>query len=271
MGQLIGEIKKVIDSDVGKFLLGIAALLTLGKKQIILGTAGLIAYDIGKTSTTGSNSSTARVKDYTITQKLFKARTEEYKIITASNKAKTEIDKLKDKFDVERIGLMAALNAATDEETKLRIRAQLAILDNNEALAKKINAEMEAAAKAKELANAFGSAHDALMAQIAKWQSQALSMFAALDAKLTAKGMAVPSTPFNTPAYAPFTGSVEEIPATLNFINKAQQDEKIGKNSYVINIDATNMIDANNMNQVVQQALLTIQKEGGSTTYAGSL
>ena len=65
--------------------------------------------------------------------------------------------------------------------------------------------------------------------------------------------------------------SVSELPATLNFINKGLQDEKIGKNSYVINIDASNMIDANNMNQVVQQALLTIQKEGGSTTYAGSL
>jgi hypothetical protein len=157
MGQLIGEIKKVIDSDVGKFLLSIAALLTLGKKQLIVGAAGLIAYDIGKGSGTTS-SSTARVKDYTITTKLFKARNEEYKIITASNKAKTEIDKLKDKLDVERIGLMAALNAATDEETKLRIRAQLAILDNNEALAKKINAEMNGVKAVDELASAMNNA-----------------------------------------------------------------------------------------------------------------
>jgi len=56
---------------------------------------------------------------------------------------RSEVDKLKDKFDLERIGLTVALNAATDEETKLRIKAQLAILDNNEALAKKILAEME--------------------------------------------------------------------------------------------------------------------------------
>jgi len=163
MGQLIGEIKKVIDSDVGKFLLGIAALLTLGKKQLVLGAAGLIAYDIGKTSSAGSGSSTARVKDMNITNKLFKARNEEYKIITASNKAKTEIDKLKDKFDVERIGLMAALNAATDEETKLRIRAQLAILDNNEALAKKINAEMEGKKAVDELSRAMTTAADAIL------------------------------------------------------------------------------------------------------------
>jgi hypothetical protein len=58
-------------------------------------------------------------------------------------KKKTAVDLLRDKFDLERIGLTAALNAATDDETKLRLKAQLAILDNNEALAKKLLAEME--------------------------------------------------------------------------------------------------------------------------------
>jgi hypothetical protein len=66
-------------------------------------------------------------------------------------KAKTAVDALKDKFDLERIGLTAALNAATDEETKLRLRAQLAILDNNEAMAKKLLAEMNAAEALKKL------------------------------------------------------------------------------------------------------------------------
>ena len=73
-------------------------------------------------------------------------------------KKKTEVDKLKDKFDLERIGLTVAINAATDEETKLRIRAQLAILDNNEALAKKYNAELEAATAANRLATAANMA-----------------------------------------------------------------------------------------------------------------
>ena len=76
-------------------------------------------------------------------------------------KAKTAVDQLRDKFDLERIGLAAALNAATDEETKLRIKAQIAILDNNEALAKKLLAEMEAAEAAKKLALAFGTIGDA--------------------------------------------------------------------------------------------------------------
>ena len=92
------------------------------------------------------------------TKKIVKARKDELTIITASNKAKTELDKLRDKFDLERIGLNAALNAATDEETKLRIRAQLAILDNNEALAKKYNAELEATTAANRLATSANTA-----------------------------------------------------------------------------------------------------------------
>jgi hypothetical protein len=75
----------------------------------------------------------------------------------AALKAKTELDKLKDKFDLERIGLTAALNAATDEETKLRIKGQLAILDNNEALAKKLNAELETTKATQTLASAMNT------------------------------------------------------------------------------------------------------------------
>jgi hypothetical protein len=62
------------------------------------------------------------------------------------------VEELKKKFDLERIGLTAALNQATDDETKLRLKAQLAILDENEAMAKKLLAEMEASDALKKLA-----------------------------------------------------------------------------------------------------------------------
>jgi len=81
---------------------------------------------------------------------------------TAAIKAKSEVDKLKDKFDLERIGLTLALNQATDEETKLRLRAQLAILDNNDALAKKYNAELNALAATNSLATAARNASTAV-------------------------------------------------------------------------------------------------------------
>jgi hypothetical protein len=110
----------------------------------------------------GSSQSFQSLSAINLTNKTTKARKDELAILTASNKAKTEVDKLKDKFDVERIGLMTALNAATDEETKLRIKAQIAILDNNEALAKKYNAELEAANSAMKLAQELTATTDAM-------------------------------------------------------------------------------------------------------------
>lgn len=153
MAELIAEVKKIIDSDVGKFLLGIAALLTLGRKTLIAGTAGIIAYDIGKSGTQKNVGGYSGIPDLRVTRDLTKARKEEYKIIAAKNAIENKnLEELKKKFDIERIGLTAALNSATDEETKLRIRAQLAILDNNEALAKKILAELEATDALRKLA-----------------------------------------------------------------------------------------------------------------------
>jgi len=73
-------------------------------------------------------------------------------------KEKTAVDKLKDQFDIERIGLTKALNEATDEETKLRLKAQIAILDNNDAMAKKLLAELEAVKALKDLEEAAKNA-----------------------------------------------------------------------------------------------------------------
>jgi hypothetical protein len=105
-------------------------------------------------------------------------------------KAKSEVDKLEEKFNVERIALMKALGEATDAETKLRIQAKIAILDNNEALAKKYLAEMNAAKGATDLASAFGGAVLSLnssKADITKY----LNDLAALQNKQIAAGTTV--------------------------------------------------------------------------------
>jgi len=94
---------------------------------------------------------TSATKDIERANKILKERNKLAQDELNKMKAKSAVDALKDKFDLERIGLTAALNAATDEETKLRIRAQLAILDNNEAMAKKLLAEMNAAEALKKL------------------------------------------------------------------------------------------------------------------------
>ena len=91
--------------------------------------------------------------------KLLKAKSAELAIINKKNAIENKnVEELRKKFDLERIGLTAALNSATDEETKLRLRAQLAILDNNDAMAKKLLAEMEAAEALRKLAEQAAAA-----------------------------------------------------------------------------------------------------------------
>jgi hypothetical protein len=102
-------------------------------------------------------------KDLMITKLLNKARKEEFDVIAKKNAIENKnVEELKKKFDLERIGLTAALNQATDDETKLRLKAQLAILDENEALAKKLLAELEATEALKKLADAANKAAEAL-------------------------------------------------------------------------------------------------------------
>jgi hypothetical protein len=120
-------------------------------------------------------------KDLMMTKLLNKARKEEFDVITKKNAIENKnVEELKKKFDLERVGLTAALNQSTDDETKLSLRAQLAILDNNEALAKKLLAEMEAAEALKKLAEAAKIASDSLITafgQLAKATKDLLLSF----------------------------------------------------------------------------------------------
>jgi hypothetical protein len=92
-------------------------------------------------------------KRFQTEDKLAKAKAAELALLLKKNAIENKnVEELRKKFDLERIGLTTALNQATDEETKLRLKAQLAILDNNDALAKKLLAELEAAEALKKLA-----------------------------------------------------------------------------------------------------------------------
>ena len=131
----------------------------LAAMGVVGGSASLGALAKDYSDNTSTNS--ANVRESRLNQAFrtsIKYRTLENNLI----KAKTETDKLSEKFDTERIGLMKALGEATDAETKLRIQAKLAILDNNEALAKKYNAELEASSASKLLAEAFNQTATAI-------------------------------------------------------------------------------------------------------------
>jgi hypothetical protein len=82
--------------------------------------------------------------------------TERKIVLTGDQLALAELEK---KFDVERIGLYAALNQTTDSETKMRLLSLIAIQDQNTALAGMIK-------KANEAENAFATLVEALRATI---------------------------------------------------------------------------------------------------------
>jgi hypothetical protein len=195
----------------------------------------------------------------------------------AALKAKSEVDKLKDKFDLERIGYTKALNEATDAETKLRLQAKIAILDNNEALAKKINAELEAGKKAKELADAFGSATSALDIQIAKLRGMTEDIIAKLNAKVAA-GTFNP-TGYNLPGlqqlFPPAQGPLGGVDYTVPMGS--------GNPVYAPGVSGTPMSYADvrltidvaqsgdQFAQLIADSVQVAQRSGYSTTSAGSL
>jgi hypothetical protein len=198
----------------------------------------------------GSSKSLQSPAAVNLANKTTKARKDELAIITASNKARSEIDKLKDKFDLERIGLNAALNSATDEETKLRIKAQIAILDNNEALAKKYLSEMNAKSAADALALAANSA------------AVALGNISSSGVNVAGKMATIPNKYFED--YNPYaSGNTANIPSTggTTFID----------NSQVIVNNAGSVLAEQDLVLTVQDVVLALKRQGRGLTPAGAL
>jgi len=174
---------------------------------------------------------------------------------TAENnqlKAKTEIDKLKDKFDTERINLMVALNATTDDETKLRLRAQLAILDNNEALAKKYNAELNAKTAVDALATAAGIAATAL-------NNFGPALFNSLG-EITGRGRN---------QIAPFENYTYTVPQGAT--NQQATATATATPSVDVTVNAGTIVTDQQLEAVIQQNVLQLLKSGNKLLPVGSL
>ena len=120
--------------------------LGLPSNMVAFGKGGMVDKyrAIGRTNVKtgyGQQSPGERNSAVAMNKKLAKQRADELAALTAKNKATKEelqlkkdqaaLDELKKKFDLERIGILAALAKATDDETKARLQAMLAILDEN--------------------------------------------------------------------------------------------------------------------------------------------
>ena len=178
-------------------------------------------------------------------------------VLTADEQA---LEELKKKFDVERIGLFAALNNATDQETQMRIKSLIAIKDNDTALAGKIKAENEAANAAIQLAYMF----DRLTASS--------STFYTTKALETAKQ----NQTFMAEQLAPYYGnqpspsSTFYTPKALELQNQfsASSNGMYQTTSYTINAQG---IGDQQIAAVVQGAIQDLNRYGNSTTYAGAI
>jgi hypothetical protein len=217
------------------------ALSTYGNKERNKPTSNF-TYDLGSSAT----------KDIERANKLLKEKNKLEADAIAKLKAKSEVDKLKDKFDVERIGLMAALNLATDEETKLRIRAQLAILDNNEALAKKYNAELNAKTATDLLAAATYQAAAALT-------NFGPALFDALG-NMTGRGKN---------QIAPFENYSYTVPQGAT--NQQAQAGTSNTPTVGVTVNAGTIVTDQQLEAVIQKNVLQLLKSGNKLLPAGSL
>jgi len=161
LGKVAGKLKEItnIPGMDGSFLRNIPGIGAVLRATEALRGAGRQTSDRGgQERTAGRVLAAQRKQEIKASQDVLKLRKQE---ITAL-KAKTALDQLKEKFDIELIGLQKARNEATDQEVKLRLNGLIAIAKNDEALAKKALAELAAAEAAQEFAKKFSIALEAV-------------------------------------------------------------------------------------------------------------
>ena len=310
MAKLIKKFTDLVQNP--SFKAGLLALAILSKKPAaVMGAFGVIGVDaLGGLATSKrplsekENSALARIRilNARIEAKLAGAKKKEYDLLTAKNAIENKnVEELKKKFDLERIGINAALNSATDEETKLRLKSQLAILDNNEALAKKLLAELEAAEALKKLAEqarlAGMSLEDfgimkvkALTAKIDTYvEDMAISMIRELNARIQATiaklNVAMPSTTSSTmtapPSLTPYADytvpqAIEKVRETnqriqdmINEINRGgvQRSSSQSPMDIKITVDA----GGDRLSQAIAESIQVATRSGYSTVPAGFL
>lgn len=173
------------------------------------------------------------------------------------------------------MGLTKALNETTDAETKLRLEAKIAILDNNEALAKKINAEMEAAKSVTDLSRAFGGATAALDANIAKLKILSETVINKLNTR-TAEGTfnptGIPGLPQLFPTPSGPLGNIDYT-VPIGSGNPVYAPSVSGTPmSYAdIRLTVDTAVAGDRFQEFIADAVAGAQRSGYSTTSAGSL
>jgi hypothetical protein len=259
LGLLVNEVKKFADTDVGKLLAGLTFLL-FGSKKLVIGAAlALVGMDIGKSNPAaqpniGGYSGIPSVQERIKTQEL-----NSRKKLVAAIVAEEALKKLKDKYDVERIGLMAALNNATDLETKTRLSEKLAILDGNAARASEYLAARNADQALVDLATSTDDAATAL-GKLKDWDPLSGLKPTAKDlAFLNGGGMS------NAPSGGISTNVVNGNNSLFN-----QPSDTSGSN-YAPTVVIELAPNAGEFGQLIYNSFLQNQRDGKSQLYNGGI
>jgi hypothetical protein len=220
-------------------------------------------------------------KQFQTEDRLAKAKAAELALLQKKNALENKnVEELRKKFDLERIGINAALNNATDEETKLRLRAQLAILDNNEAMAKKLLAEIEAAEALKKLAEQAKAAGLSIT-EFALVQVR--SLINRINAQIEAinKQFGMPTTTTAAPSAAALPASYFQdlavsLVGTPNYAGMnvsqiaAERQRESGNRSVDVNL-VVSAPSGNAFAQLVAESIQVAGRDGYSTTPNGGL
>ncbi len=171
---------------------------------------------------------------------------------------------------------MKALGEATDEETKLRIQSKIAILDNNEALAKKLNADLlakqaadllaESARKAAAMLDAMPNKFDAMFTNLT-----ALFVKGGSDLA-SAMSLAASSVRLSAEA-ADFAAGTGRYAYPLNPIYGPSTTPTSQGNTYIdytLNTGAV-LSTEQGLQKLVQDTVAQTLKGGGGLTPAGSI
>ena len=183
---------------------------------------------------------------------LAKLKARELKLL----KEKNALEALKMKYDTERIGLMLALNQATDEETRLRIAEKLAILDGNAAKAQQYLADTELAFQTNQLAKSMNNA--ALSAEsFSKFAMGAVQRGEYADAYKNISNVPTQSA-----------GGAMQLPSAATF---AMGGVSRGEYAPVTVNVAGSVLTEQDLTNTINETLLRINKMGRGTTPAGGL
>lgn len=227
-----------------------------------LGPLGQIAGLGAKSQTKPGYGSSNTVENFIAMGGVIKKNTVAFKANTTSVKAKTELDKLSAKFDLDRIGLYAALAAATSDEEKARIKAKIAILEQNEAAAKALNTLGDSVYLAASELYKFAYGTQALLKGYAFTPPTTLS-----PGSPGFIGPTLGSTPTNIPA-AIAGGSAEVFNANSGTYMPQGMAQQFVAN---VSVSAGTITNEQGVVEVVQQALQEINARGWSQFKTGGL